>query len=769
MILIKHATLYKMLILDAKNDPPDLKAFKQQLYELLYMDNGAFTKNCASELKNAIPLCKSIFSNHKFELQQLVTNVPELQREIDQAVGEETPEIVPLFGMQFDRIQDKIAANPLHLELTADTPRLILQSIARNFDIFNINVCILNRARLFMQTLQTTPNLNWDLSISREQKAEWSKIARQVNATPQIFIPRMVGERDDYYKLIGFTDSSKLIAGTAIYLYNITRNTVSFILAKNRLLSTVLKSKTIPTLEMYAVYIRVSTIVDLYEELCGQLTFKPIKIVGIDVYTDSLICLNWIALKTNKLKLPCKNIFVLNRLNKIEELCQKSPITFHHISSESNCADRVSRPTSYRQLQSSNFVHGPEFLTKSADPDESLIVTVPNPEFNTESNAYLAQVALESEATDVADKQLIPIRKFSSFRRLIKVTANVLKFVHNLKLKIKKAVDTDQNFFEKATNLILLREQTFQFPEIFAYLESKQRSLKYIPILVTQLNLEIGKDNLLRIKGKCNKGKDQKVFNPILLKKSDLSEVMVRELHEVNAHFGKYPLIAEVRKQFYIVGLYMLAKTICSSCIVCKRYNSKTIALNQNDYRDFRINPPEIPYRSIFIDHLGPIIVKINGTNQKVYLLTMTCMWSRSVSIQICRDLTVQSFIRALSIHCLEWGVAELILSDAGSQIKAGAQIISDFLKDIESENYLKCHNIKKLTFDQYFTGNSSLGSCIEILNKQIKKMVYSSIKKTVLDYPEFEYLVHYVTHLVNRRPIALQSALRDGPDGPYA
>ena len=108
-------------------------------------------------------------------------------------------------------------------------------------------------------------------------------------------------------------------------------------------------------------------------------------------------------------------------------------------------------------------------------------------------------------------------------------------------------------------------------------------------------------------------------------------------------------------------------------------------------------------------------------------------------------------------------------MSDQGSQLKAGAQIVTDFLKDVEVDKYLKTHNIKGITFEQFYTGNSALASTVESLNKQIKKLIYNSINKTVLSYPEFEYLICYITHIINRRPIALQSALRGSPDGPSA
>jgi len=46
----------------------------------------------------------------------------------------------------------------------------------------------------------------------------------------------------------------------------------------------------------------------------------------------------------------------------------------------------------------------------------------------------------------------------------------------------------------------------------------------------------------------------------------------------------------------------------------------RTILLNANDYRENRINPPEIPYRNVALDHIGPFTVKYNNQNSKVYI-----------------------------------------------------------------------------------------------------------------------------------------------------
>ena len=757
--------LYKILVLDCQHEDLEEREFKKLLYSLFYVDNGGYTCDNPDLIESAIAKIISIFNSYKFGVQQWVTNVEKVQEKMDSSSGEETPEILPLLGMRFNRISGEISCAQLHLDPAADTPRKILQSLNKNYDIINLNLPLLNRAKLFVQEIQSlgpSPSspLKWDNPISQEKLTEWGNIARQLNAAPQLKIDRFIGEKDHNYKLVGFTDASKQIAATVIYIVNLTTNTTHFILSKNKLLNTNLKLKTIPTLELYALYIGTETILEVHKELCGATAVNPIKIESIEIFSDSSISLHWLNLQVNKLKLPSKNIFVTNKLNKIEKICEQNPITYAFISGFSNPADVVSRPTSYSKLTKTEYLSGPAFLTnlKSQEPFE-LKVTIPT------QNYVNVNMAVENTEVTAKNDHLIPIDRFSSFRKLRNVTALILKFVSILKSRIcpGSAESKDHNFYNQAEKLILLREQREKFPDVFKYLTTKNSTIVDMPSIVGQLNVYIGEDKLLRVKGKCERSK--KFHAPILLpKNSVLTNKLIRSVHCRNAHIPKYTVLNELRKKYYIPRIYTLVKNILRTCVICRRFNQKSIPLNQSPYREFRIDPSTIPYKSCFIDHLGPIYVYNNNKEKtKIWILAITCLFSRHVDLKICHKLDVESWIRAFQLHCFEYGTAETVYSDQGSQLTSGGSMIEDWIKDPETQKYLKSYNIKSLKFSQYFTGNSSLGSTVETLIKQIKKLLFGSIKNNVLSILDLEYIVCQTVHLINRRPIALKEALRDG------
>ncbi|RXG53621.1 hypothetical protein Avbf_13496 [Armadillidium vulgare] len=204
-------SLYYVLILNVNDDSQEIINLKRTIYDLLYMDNCAFSSSDSNQLKWAFCQLDNIFSPYKISLQQFVTNDKNLQDHIDKKSGIVTPPKVKFFGLIWDRDNDMISASKLKLDVDAETKRLILSSIASNFDILLFNGPLLNRARLFMHNLKSEKDLDWDTKIPENQLKEWKKIAKQVNASGEIQLNRCFGRQNDDYKLIAFTDSSKMI------------------------------------------------------------------------------------------------------------------------------------------------------------------------------------------------------------------------------------------------------------------------------------------------------------------------------------------------------------------------------------------------------------------------------------------------------------------------------------------------------------------------------------------------------------------------------
>ena len=214
--------------------------------------------------------------------------------------------------------------------------------------MFNINGPILNRSRLFLHDLQCRKELGWDDCLSPELLRHWQNIARQANATPEIWIQRFVGNRGGTHRLIAFCDSSKLIYGVVIFIQDMETGEVNFLLAKNRIVNKQLEGKSIPSLEMQSITLATEVILDVYRDLAGSSCVKPIDIVELCVYSDSLVSLSWLNSYSSEMsKMQKRTVFVMNRIHRIVRLCEEHSIQYSFISGVENPVDVVTRCFSF--------------------------------------------------------------------------------------------------------------------------------------------------------------------------------------------------------------------------------------------------------------------------------------------------------------------------------------------------------------------------------------------------------------------------------------
>ena len=109
-----------------------------------------------------------------------------------------------------------------------------------------------------------------------------------------------------------------------------------------------------------------------------------------------------------------------------------------------------------------------------------------------------------------------------------------------------------------------------------------------------------------------------------------------------------------------------------------------------------------------------------------------------------------------------EYGIAEKIFSDLGSQNVAGSKVMRNLLKSSAFHDFFKQHNMEVPSFDHYFKGKHELGSLVESCVKISKKLFNGAIKNRVLQIRDFELIICETAHLANKRSVAVKEALRD-------
>lgn len=179
----------------------------------------------------------------------------------------------------------------------------------------------------------------WDEFISLDLHTQWLRYLEQFNNLCKISIPRFTlmphAVRIEFH---GFCDTSKDAYGECIYVKSIDnagQARINLLYAKSKVAP--LKTVSLAKLELCGAL----KLAELHTKVKSAWT-KPIDAEYF--WTDSTITLTWIHGEACQWK-----VFVANRVTEIQDLVGKEQ--WHHVRSEDNPADTISRGIKPTKLQ----------------------------------------------------------------------------------------------------------------------------------------------------------------------------------------------------------------------------------------------------------------------------------------------------------------------------------------------------------------------------------------------------------------------------------
>ena len=280
--------------------------------------------------------------------------------------------------------------------------------------------------------------------------------------------------------------------------------------------------------------------------------------------------------------------------------------------------------------------------------------------------------------------EITNIAKFSSYRKVLRVFAYVLRFIDNCKVNKHrwKAGPLQVDEIQKASIALIKNVQHNVFKEEIHNMTANP--LKRLP-LVRQLRLYLDKNGLIRCAGRIdNASVSTDVKYPYLLpSKHPLTDLIVMDAHRNRAHVGLNGTITEIQQTFWIPKIRQRVKTILRSCVACRKIISRPYTAP---------DPPPLPkdrlgddppFSVTGVDFTGALNVKQNKSKDtKVYLCLFTCATTRAVHIEIVPDLTENSFMLAFRRFISRRSLPRVIISDNASTFKCAA---ADILQLFES------------------------------------------------------------------------------------
>ncbi|XP_068225629.1 uncharacterized protein [Palaemon carinicauda] len=759
--------LYKMLILETDGDTEEIQELKKRIFQGSYVDN--FLIGCADEdeVEMVHREASTIFEQHKFPLQQYVTNYSQFQRDIDCKVGTETPQEVKILGMCWDRYNDILKATCVKLNVEANTLRQILSSVMSIFDLNNTNLPVLNRCKIFLRQLQSDYVDKWDTSLHGAQLNEWRNIASQFNNGERLEIPKYMGSRKSNFDIIVMSDASKNFLGCVIYLQERNSKLVSFVSAHNKILNKNLKGRTMPVLELTAVEYALQRAFDLYKMLTSCIV--PIAVNDIMLFSDSTIALSWLADYENlRTKLQKRSVYVNNRIANIVDLCKSThSVKLAHVGSNENAADFTTRLVSFSKLRNSCYLTGPKMLREDLNLLEWLVI--PNPGMINDVDIPKL-VVNKASVEDMSVGTVVDLTKYSSLDKAIKVLMKVKLFINKLRLRInsksQQSIALLDASYKKCSNDLLKLDQQNCFPDLQDFFTSKRKAKKCIPELVSRMNVFCDTDGILRVKckmGKMSKGMMSRT--PILISNnSDFGRILIMDTRVKFNHSGTYYVLHKLKPAFFLLKGFSTVKKVVNECYHCKRFNSRPVKVNANDYREWNVNPIKRFFSVCFIDYFGPYSTRYGSDKVKTYGVIFKCIWSHMINVEIVTSGDSKGFLLAFQNHVYNYGLPNKVFSDSGSNLGGAFTWIEECLKASEVQEFFNQRGVDVTEFSQYPRGslNRGIGGIIESGVGLVRKLIQGAIHNNILDFLEFSHVIKQCICYANKKPISELGALRE-------
>lgn len=718
-----------------------------------YVDDLLTGANTIDECDTIRDELINMFSKAGFQLRKWISNCPkltEIASSDDQehmVINLDKNENVKTLGLSWNAKNDTLHYTvSLNKEKCRITKRTILSNISKLFDPLGLLGPVIVVAKLLMQQLWQL-NLTWDESVPTEIHTKWKRYSEELHQLNILSIPRGTINVNNPIRieLHGFCDSSESAYGACVYIRVINNEECSVQLMCSKSRVAPLKSLSLPKLE-----------------LCGALLLahvltkvrKSIAIAKHDTYcwTDSTIVLAWIQSTSRMWK-----TFVANRVSEIQELT--SDCVWQHISTDENPADIISRGCTATELLASKlWWSGPNWLSNTLElKSENIEMPTELPEQRISANACATTVKCDM------------LTKFSSFNRLVRVTAYCLRFINNARKQRHTATKSKilaTSELNSAHNLIIRRIQQESFQKEMQDIKTNGQVDRRNKLL--SLNPFIDTDGLLRVGGRLNQTNlsYNEKHQLILPQSHHVTKLILRQRHVDLFHSGTQTTLASIRNKYWPINARNSLRHIIRKCVTCFKAKPRMNYQLMGDLPPSRAEGHR-PFLNCGVDYFGPLNVREgkrrNSKTVKTYGVIFVCFAVKAVHLELVSDLTSETFIQALKRFIARRGRPVNMYSDNGTNFVGANRELMSLLKEVmnnETKEWLQ-EKMSNAGINWHFIPPRAphFGGIWEAGVKSIKHHLRRVVGNACLTFEEmYTYLVQ-IESILNSRPLTAISS----------
>ena len=615
------------------------------------------------------------------------------------------------------------------------TRKLLLRQVATIYDPLGLIAPVTLRGKLLMRHLVTKAlsfngAANWDEPVPAHCRNDWIAFFKDLFNVEDLRFPRCLRPPDAIGDpaLVVFSDASLHAYGACAYAHwPIGRNRCKAFLisAKSKLTPT--RQLSIPRLELCAAIMGCR----LGETIQKEMTYK---------FTDAVYIVDSIIVRPQIQKESYGfGTFVATRIAEIQE--KTNPCQWWWIQGCKNPADMVTRPSKPEDLAAETiWQSGPPFMR---EPRETWPISQKPYEHELPDRTVVGLTTVTTpSAHDLCDD--IKIKNFSSFDKLLRVTARVVRSAQERSLRgIGQPLQAEH--VSKAELLWIKHAQK----QLLGNWQNRFRRLG--PSLTSGGILVVGSRISTWLKDNWNQ--HHFILLPV---KHPLTDLIVRKMHNRD-HGGVESTLARLLAKFWIPGVRRAIKRIKQQCVTCRKILSQSQSQVMGQVTAERLQPCPAFYNTA-LDMFGPFFIKDTvkrRTKAKAYGVLFTCLSSRALYIDLVEGYSTQDFLLAFRRFVTLRGYPATLYSDAGSQLAAANKELRDMMRcwDLDDlSNTGAAHGFK-----WNFTKSSDApwqNGCCESLIRLVKRTLTIVIGDNILTFSELQTVLFEVANLLNERPI---------------
>ena len=651
-------------------------------------------------------------------------------------------------GIAWDSRKDELAVQVQLPDQFTSTKRGVASDTAKSFDVLGwLSPFMLHMKVLFQQMWKE--NIGWDDPLSEtltEQHLWWRN---ELPLLKSFTIPRCYypGGKPQHTEMHGFSDASEAAYSAVVYVRaSYTDGSFSSMLVVAKTKVSPLKRVSITRLELCGAVL----LTELLEAAGSALHISKENRYG---WCDNTTAICWLKGCPSRWK-----TYVANRVSLASD--HLAPEHWSYVPTLHNPADCATRGLSAQELMNhSLWWHGPSWLLQNpVRAPSSTPAEVDDQAVKAEEKEIV--VCTVSKAAGGWESQ------FNDYNKLLRVSAlafmfcRVLLSTRNHQTRLTPSSLTVSHLAEAETRLYLLSQQR-------TFSDELQRLTSAEPVKqssrLKSLNPFVNSQGLLCVGGRLSHSvcvSSLQAQPPILCASDHLTVLIFQRYHESEGHCGPTALLAKLSTILYVMSARRLARSICASCVTCRRRTPKPLVQQMGDLPTHRVNPA-LCFINTGLDYAGPIQLKRGNprrpTITKGYLAVFICLATKAIHIEVVSDQSTSTLIAALKRFCSIRGLPKNIYSDNGSNFVGARHELHDlylFLQLPSTNDALRSSLMSdRIAWHTIPQRAPHFGGIWEAAVKSSKHLLRRVVGGVRLYYEELVTITHQISACLNSRP----------------